>query len=805
MTLPIAQPAFLGWADSGFAAELVHLTPHDASSASAGKRPTDRDWQSRTVTPADIDEWARAGGNVGLRTRLYPAIDIDVDDPVIADVCERVATEVLGRTARRTRSNSARRALLYRLEGEPMAKTALRLVLPSGQLAKVEVLGDGQQLVVAGLHASGVPLDWPDLQPRATRLAPISEASRARYLEALTAELERLGCTVGSPPVVRATPVPTPGAPTPGARTWQDDLPVTEEALRRLDPDCSYDDWVRVGMALHAKDPGTCGLNAWDSWSSRGDKYPGRAKLEAKWTSFGRSKRAGISYGTLLAMAGVSGSVRALTGSRSRGPAVAEPQPDTEVWYPPAAGAESAREPEPEPGPDAPPDDAPIPGDAPPDGGDDDSIPESLEEVNRRYFLTEDGGKHMVCTERYDPTIGRSVLCRFQVAEFKTRYANAFIFRPGGEKPVNLAKAWLSWRDRRQYLGGVVFDPEQNHGEHVYNLWTGWPIQPAKGDWSILRDHIYEVLSSGNDTWFAYIMGWLARLAQHPASPGEVALVFRGAQGSGKTVFGEAIRRMCGRHGLTVSSSGALTGRFSGHLEALILLVADEAVFAGDRAAKARLKSILTDPTILIEDKFLRAESRPNYMHVIMTTNSEWAVPAEQGDRRFAVFDAASTRVGDRGYFQRLHDAVRDPRTIAAMLYDLIHADLSGYEVRDIPDTDARQEQREYTLEGPPAWLAHILDLESLCLPGGGAWQETPAFEDLMRSYNIWAKDGRYRLECSAQALGRWLARMFPPTRAYFGGVRARAWRLGPVSAAKKVLCAHLGISEHVLFGPDVE
>ena len=139
------------------------------------------------------------------------------------------------------------------------------------------------------------------------------------------------------------------------------------------------------------------------------------------------------------------------------------------------------------------------------------------------------------------------------------------------------------------------------------------------------------------------------------------------------------------------------------------------------------------------------------------------------------------------------------------MLHDLTHADLSGYEVRDIPDTDARQEQKEYTLEGPPAWLAHVLALESLGLPGGGAWQDVPAFEDLMRSYNNWAKDDRYRPGSSATWLGRWLAKLFVPTRAYFGGVRCRAWRIGSVCEAKKALCAHLGISEHVIFGAEMK
>lgn len=63
------------------------------------------------------------------------------------------------------------------------------------------------------------------------------------------------------------------------------------ERLLARDPDCAYDEWVRVGMALHHASHGAAEmLDLWDEWSSGGGKYPGREDLEAKWASFRREK-----------------------------------------------------------------------------------------------------------------------------------------------------------------------------------------------------------------------------------------------------------------------------------------------------------------------------------------------------------------------------------------------------------------------------------------------------------------------------------------------------------------------------------
>ena len=57
--------------------------------------------------------------------------------------------------------------------------------------------------------------------------------------------------------------------------------------LRHIDADREYDDWIRVGMALHHETGGNDdGLELFDAWSSTGQSYKGDKETAAKWRSF---------------------------------------------------------------------------------------------------------------------------------------------------------------------------------------------------------------------------------------------------------------------------------------------------------------------------------------------------------------------------------------------------------------------------------------------------------------------------------------------------------------------------------------
>lgn len=73
--------------------------------------------------------------------------------------------------------------------------------------------------------------------------------------------------------------------------------------LAAIDPDSPYDDWLRVGLALH-HELGDEGLKYWCAWSSRGDKYPGPRVLLRHWNSFACARPgAVVTTGTLVALA----------------------------------------------------------------------------------------------------------------------------------------------------------------------------------------------------------------------------------------------------------------------------------------------------------------------------------------------------------------------------------------------------------------------------------------------------------------------------------------------------------------------
>lgn len=69
--------------------------------------------------------------------------------------------------------------------------------------------------------------------------------------------------------------------------------------LEYINPDCDYDTWYRIGMAVFSATKGA-GFNIFDDWSSKGAKYPGKKSLLKKWESFDGNT---ISIGTLIYLA----------------------------------------------------------------------------------------------------------------------------------------------------------------------------------------------------------------------------------------------------------------------------------------------------------------------------------------------------------------------------------------------------------------------------------------------------------------------------------------------------------------------
>ena len=391
----------------------------------------------------------------------------------------------------------------------------------------------------------------------------------------------------------------------------------------------------------------------------------------------------------------------------------------------------------------------------------------AIDELNRKYMVVNESGKAIIYAPGYDPVLKRERIDRVTFEDLSKFYMNQLV-RPGGSNngtPILKSKAyvWLNSARRRQYLGGVVFDPSgKTLPDDVLNLWKGFPIRPRPGDWSLLRDHMCAIICCSDPVRFAYLLGWLARLVQHPAEQGEVAVVVVGDEGTGKGTLAKVILKIVGQHGIAINNAKHLVGNFNEHLRDAIFLFADEAFFAGDKAHVGTLKSLITEPYQTIEAKYQNAVQTPNYLHVMMASNEDWVVPASLDSRRFFVLNVDDTVKGNHDYFGKIWEQM-DSGGYEGLLHDLLNYDLTSFNVRAVPVTAGLQEQRKLSLGTTESWWLECLERGYVFKSSLGldeffsVWNSEISTELLHASYSAFAKSRNERHPLGREGLGKFL------------------------------------------------
>jgi hypothetical protein len=148
-----------------------------------GKRPLMTGWQTKLETgEGEIELWERLyphSQNTGILCKFTPTIDIDIFHPEAADAIEQLIRERFeehGRILVRF-GRWPKRAILLRTS-TPFDKLALILTAPDGSQHKIETLGNGQQVVVAGIHPeTRRPYGWHGGQLGEVKRAELPEVS----------------------------------------------------------------------------------------------------------------------------------------------------------------------------------------------------------------------------------------------------------------------------------------------------------------------------------------------------------------------------------------------------------------------------------------------------------------------------------------------------------------------------------------------------------------------------------------------------------------------------------------------------
>lgn len=152
-----------------------------------------------------------------------------------------------------------------------------------------------------------------------------------------------------------------------------------------------------------------------------------------------------------------------------------------------------------------------------------------------------------------------------------------------------------------------------------------------------------------------------------------------------------------------------IVGRFNGHLLKNLILVCEEAFWAGSKDAEGALKNLITESELTIEQKGVDPYSAPNYSRLLMISNNDWVVPVGADPRRYFVLEVVNDRANDRAYFDPIWEQMNSGG-VEAMLHELLYRDISEADLRSAPVTDGLREQREQSLTSTERWLLDVAE-----------------------------------------------------------------------------------------------
>ena len=282
-----------------------------------------------------------------------------------------------------------------------------------------------------------------------------------------------------------------------------------------------------------------------------------------------------------------------------------------------------------------------------------------------------------------------------------------------GPIPTAYGSAWFGHPEGRAYERLVYAMPGSATacGPRDYNGWHGFTVEPRAGDWSRNRGHMLDVICAGSEAQFAWLLNWCAALVQKPGQHAWAAPVLRGGQGTGK---GHFVVKMLGalfhrQQFVHLTSSSQLTENFNEHLSGKVLVFADESTWGGERREAGQLKGLITEPTVLIRRKYLKAVEEPSAMHFVIASNSDWPIPGDWDDRRFFVLDVSDARQQqDKAYFGPLIEELENGGR-AAMLRDLLDHEVDESALRNPPTTKGKQDIKARSLDSHLRWLENFL------------------------------------------------------------------------------------------------
>lgn len=297
-------------------------------------------------------------------------------------------------------------------------------------------------------------------------------------------------------------------------------------------------------------------------------------------------------------------------------------------------------------------------------------------------------------------------------------------------------RMWLESPERRTcFPEDVGFDPAGTDPAVRCNLWSGWPTVPRAGSCARLLE-LLEYLCNGDPAQqcelFAWVLCWIAYPLQHPGAKMATAILMHGPEGSGKNTFFGALRQLYAAYACQFSQV-ELESQFNGWASGKLFAIGNEVVSRAELYhIQGRLKSMVTEPEWIINEKMLPARSEQNHCNFVFFSNRIDIAKLDPGDRRYCVVWTPPALPSK--FYQEVAEEIA-AGGVAALHHHLLHLDLGEFNPHTKPPmTTAKAELVELGMDSTERffrdWTAGTLGLPAVACVS----------EDLYAAYRVWCQ-----------------------------------------------------------------
>jgi hypothetical protein len=251
-----------------------------------------------------------------------------------------------------------------------------------------------------------------------------------------------------------------------------------------------------------------------------------------------------------------------------------------------------------------------------------------------------------------------------------------------------------------------------------------------------------------------------------PQKPG-VALVLRSTgQGTGKGTFGTILRDIIGvTHSVQLLDTNQAMGDFNSIIENKLLVILDEAVFAGDKKIGKKLMGVISEPTITIRRLWTEAYEADNPIRVIIFTNEQQAIHAHIDDRRFYALNVSEAMKDNIGYFTALRQCMGNGGKESLYNHLLNRRYDKNNLLTRVHRNDDMISQIRQSFDSFDTWLTSVIERQSVYADGNSKRLSisTPTKITMHSLYNDYASTNRDRYPLNFTSFEERILNMSPP------------------------------------------